>query len=135
MGTNWNIDAGKVGEPAFTGTDQLAASLAALASAMKATTTIDAITLANGSVLKQLFDGSTQGVASLWAFSTTDGSSIVDTTGYFDEVANQLRVGDFVLANTSTGGTVSSGMYMVRSNTGAVVDVANITSFGLANTD
>ena len=46
-----------------------------------------------------------------------------------------LRVGDFIMANTNTGGTVQSGVFIVRSNTGTVVDVANIADLGSVNTD
>jgi hypothetical protein len=46
-----------------------------------------------------------------------------------------LRVGDFVFANTSIGGTVASGVFIVRSNSGGVVDVSNITDFGATNHD
>ena len=46
-----------------------------------------------------------------------------------------LRVGDFIFANASLGGVVESGVFIVASNSGGVVDVANLTTFGTANTD
>jgi hypothetical protein len=46
-----------------------------------------------------------------------------------------LRAGDFIVANTNTGGTILSGVFVVKSNTGTVVDTANILDFGALNTD
>ena len=67
----------------------------------------------------------------LWHYKTPDLSDTVDTSGYFNEAAGMLRVGDFILANASPTG----GVFVVNSNTGGVVDVANITIFGGSNTD
>jgi hypothetical protein len=71
----------------------------------------------------------------LWHYKTPDLATDVDTTGYFNEAASMLRAGDFVFANTSIGGTVQSGVFIVASNSGGVVDVANITFFGTSNPD
>jgi hypothetical protein len=46
-----------------------------------------------------------------------------------------LRTGDFIMANTNTGGTVQSGMFIVKSNTGTVVDTANFADLGALNGD
>ena len=58
----------------------------------------------------------------LWHYTTTDAAASVDTAGYFNEAADMLRVGDMILANTDTDGTLSSGILHVSSNTGTVVD-------------
>jgi hypothetical protein len=71
----------------------------------------------------------------LWHYKTPDLSADIDTTGYFNEAANMLRIGDFIMANTAINATVSSGVFIVRANSEIGVDVANISSFGLANTD
>ena len=71
----------------------------------------------------------------LWHYKTPDLAATVDTTGYFNQAANMLRVGDFIFANTNTGATIESGVFIVRSNTGGVVDVSNLQSFGLSNSD
>jgi hypothetical protein len=71
----------------------------------------------------------------LWHYKTTDLPAEVDTAGYFNGAATMLRSGDFIMANTNTGGTVQSGMFIVTSNTGTVVDIANIADFGALNTD
>ena len=71
----------------------------------------------------------------LWHYKTPDLATDVDTTGYFNEAASMLRAGDFVFANTSIGGTVQSGVFIVASNSGGVVDVTNITFLGVPNDD
>jgi hypothetical protein len=71
----------------------------------------------------------------LWHYKTPDLALEVDTAGYFNAAATMLRAGDFIMANTNTGGTVQSGMFIVKSNTGAVVDTANIADFGALNSD
>ncbi|MGH6917856.1 MAG: hypothetical protein ACREJ0_09140 [Geminicoccaceae bacterium] len=71
----------------------------------------------------------------LWHYKTPDPAIEVDTAGYFNGAASMLRAGDFIMANANTGGTVQSGMFIVKSNTGTVVDTANIADFGALNTD
>ena len=71
----------------------------------------------------------------LWHYTTTDAAASVDTAGYFNEAADMLRVGDMILANTDTDGTLSSGILHVSSNTGTVVDVDDLPAIGSADTD
>ena len=46
-----------------------------------------------------------------------------------------LRVGDMILANVETAGTPGAGIFLVNSNVGGVVDVANLTPVGATDTD
>lgn len=71
----------------------------------------------------------------LWHYKTPDTAADVDTTGYFNEAASMLRVGDFIFANANVEATMESGVFIVATNSGGVVDVANITGFGTSNTD
>lgn len=71
----------------------------------------------------------------LWHYSTADAAAVVDTSGYFNDAADMLRVGDMILANTGTGGTLVSGILHVSSNTGGVVDVDDLTQVGSNDTD
>lgn len=71
----------------------------------------------------------------LWHYRTADIAGDVDASGYFNAAANMLRVGDFIIANTDTGDTNQSGVFIVKSNAGGVVDVSNITAFGETNDD
>ncbi len=72
----------------------------------------------------------------LWHYkSNPDAATTIDTTGYFNSAANLLRVGDMIMANTATGSTRIDGIFIVTSNTGSVVDVANINQLNNTNTD
>jgi len=71
----------------------------------------------------------------LWHYATADAAAAVDSSGYLNGAAELLRIGDFVFANTETGGTPVHGIFVVRANSGGVVDLANLTQFGGSNTD
>jgi hypothetical protein len=71
----------------------------------------------------------------LWHYASADAASDVDTAGYFNAAAGMLRAGDMILANLDTGGTPSAGILLVASNSGGVVDAANLTVVGGSDTD
>ena len=71
----------------------------------------------------------------LWHYKTSDTSANVDGTGYFNGAAAMLRVGDFIFANANVSATMQSGVFIVASNAGGVVDVSDITAFGTVDTD
>ena len=63
----------------------------------------------------------------LWHYKTPDTAAVVDSTGYFNGAAAMLRVGDFIFANANVNATMQSGVFIVASNAGGVVDVSDIT--------
>jgi len=71
----------------------------------------------------------------LWHYTTIDLAADVDTTGYFNGASDMLRVGDIVVANVETDGVPASGFYLVNANAAGVVDVADMTAVGAADTD
>ena len=71
----------------------------------------------------------------LWHYGTTDTAAVVDTAGYFDTAADMLRVGDMIIGNVATATSPQAGIFVVRSNTGGVVNVSDLTSFGAVDTD
>jgi outer membrane protein assembly factor BamB len=71
----------------------------------------------------------------LWHYKTPDTAAVVDSTGYFNDAAAMLRVGDFIFANANISATMQSGMFIVNSNSGGVVDVTDITAFVMTDTD
>ncbi|MBI3446483.1 MAG: hypothetical protein HY055_14275 [Magnetospirillum sp.] len=70
----------------------------------------------------------------LWHYTTADLPAIVDTTGYFNAASTMLRVGDIVVANVDTAGTMKAGLFLVSANSGGVVDVNDLTQIGSADT-
>ncbi|RDD61068.1 hypothetical protein [Ferruginivarius sediminum] len=71
----------------------------------------------------------------LWHYTSADAAASIDTEGYFNDAAEMLRVGDMVIANTSTDTTPTGGLFLVNKNTGGMVDVADITQVGASDTD
>ncbi|MBF0246694.1 MAG: hypothetical protein HQL36_01260 [Alphaproteobacteria bacterium] len=71
----------------------------------------------------------------LWHYTTTDVGADVDTSGYFNDASDMVRVGDIIIANVATGGTPASGFYLVNANASGTVDVADMTAVGGADTD
>ncbi len=71
----------------------------------------------------------------LWHYTTPDAAAAVDTAGYFNAAADMLRVGDFIFANCATGGSPAHGIFVIASNAGSVVDLADLTPFGGTDTD
>jgi hypothetical protein len=71
----------------------------------------------------------------LWHYKTPDTSAVVDSTGYFNGAAAMVRVGDFIFANTNVNAIMQSGVFIVSSNLGGVVDVSDITAFGTVDAD
>lgn len=78
----------------------------------------------------------------LWTYTTTDALTTVDGSGYFNAVANRLKVGDLIYCYSSTGPTF--GLAVVASNTRnlsasppvqGVVNVSNFTAIGAINSD
>jgi hypothetical protein len=71
----------------------------------------------------------------LWHYKSPDTPAAVDTNGYFNEAASMLRVGDFIFANVDTDATMQSGVFIVSSNSGGVINVTNLTQFGTSDMD
>lgn len=78
----------------------------------------------------------------VWTYTTADALTTVDTTGYFNAVANKLKVGDLIYCYTTTG--PAAGLAFVSSNTrnlaasppvAGVVNVTNFTAIGTVNSD
>jgi len=66
----------------------------------------------------------------MYVFSTTEAHTAVDASGYFNDVADILNVGDMIIVHGSTGGTRTVTMHIVVSNASGVVDVSDGTTIG-----
>jgi hypothetical protein len=64
----------------------------------------------------------------LWHYSTPDAAAEVDKPGYFNSACEMLRIGDFILANTSVGSaSPQHGIFVVASSQGGQVELADLT--------
>lgn len=71
----------------------------------------------------------------LWHYTTVDLATDVDTSGYFDDATDIVRVGDMILTNVDTDGTPASGIFLINANAAGVVDVADMTTVGGSDLD
>jgi hypothetical protein len=68
----------------------------------------------------------------LWHYKTTaDAKAALDTAGYFNDSAGQLKVGDIIIANGSDGAAI----LVVNANSGTVVDCGDVLAVGAADSD
>lgn len=72
---------------------------------------------------------------SVYAYKTADVIGDVNTSGYFNDLANMLSVGDLIYCFTDTGGTPAAYLVWVISNSAGVVDVTNGTVITATDSD
>ena len=71
----------------------------------------------------------------LFTYTTADAVAAVNTSGYFNDVSQDVSVGDCIIAVTSTGSTLASSIHTVASNASGVVDVTDGTTIAQTDTD
>jgi hypothetical protein len=80
------------------------------------------------------------GAPALWVYGTTDALTTVDASGYFNDAADIMQVGDFVFVASSS----TYGIHVVTGNTrdltstpavAGVVDVTNAVALGAIDSD
>lgn len=65
---------------------------------------------------------------SIWHYTTADTPATVGGAGYFNAAANDLVVGDIILAVCGIGGTVVHTSWGVSANTGTAVTVTRMST-------
>lgn len=68
-------------------------------------------------------------------YMTPDTIADINTVGYFNAVSSEVRVGDFIMAQTSTGGTMAGVTLSINANSGGVVDVTDGLAVGTTDSD
>ena len=66
----------------------------------------------------------------MYVYTTTEAHTAVDASGYFNDIADILNVGDMIIVHGATGGTRTVTMHIVVSNASGVVDVSDGTTIG-----
>ena len=72
---------------------------------------------------------------SLWHYSTEDTVATVNTSAYFNDAHDMLRLNDIILCVSSTGGTPVVSQLYVNSNSSGVVDVTDGVVVTATDTD
>lgn len=75
----------------------------------------------------------TGGGHNLWFYTSTDALTAVRESGYFNNAATMMNVGDVVFVYDSDAPTM--GISVVLSNTGSVVDIADGTALTVTDSD
>ena len=94
-----------------------------------------------GSLATPILNGSAEtvpGVPRLWMYRTADAAATVDTSGYFNDAARILSVGDWILRTTinASGVPQTNGIHVVQTISAAgVVDVTDALALTATNTD
>jgi len=71
----------------------------------------------------------------MFSYSTTDSQATVRASGYMNDVAQDVSVGDIIFVNASTGGTLTASIHTVVSNASNVVDLSDGTTISQTDTD
>lgn len=79
--------------------------------------------------------GQNSGLPRRWSYTTTDTDTQVSTSGYFNNAADLLSVGDVVTVNADTDGSPVYGRVLVNANDGTTVDVSDIEAFTTTDTE
>ena len=69
----------------------------------------------------------------MWSYTSADAIATVNTSGYFNDAADVLKVGDLIYVYDSN--TPTASLVVVLSNTGTVVDVSDGTALSVADAD
>lgn len=69
----------------------------------------------------------------LWFYDSTDAITAVRVSGYFNDAASMLNVGDAIFVLDSDAPALS--ISLVLSNTGSVVDIADGTAITVSDSD
>ncbi len=67
-----------------------------------------------------------------WQYKSTDPANTITTSGYFNNAAAMLKVGDLVFVLSGTGNNTGS-FHVVRANDGTTVDLNNGLFIPVAN--
>ena len=69
----------------------------------------------------------------MWSYTTTDAIATVNTSGYFNDASDLLKVGDLMYVYDSN--TPTASLVIVLSNASGVVDVSDGTSIAVTDAD
>ncbi len=59
----------------------------------------------------------------LFHYTTIDNTAAIETSGYFDNAVDMLRLNDLMIVNIDTDGTPATKFYIVTGNDGSSVTV------------
>jgi hypothetical protein len=69
----------------------------------------------------------------MWTYTSADAIATVNTSGYFNSVSDEVKVGDLIYVHDSN--TPTASLVIVLSNSSGVVDVSDGTAISVADAD
>lgn len=69
----------------------------------------------------------------MWTYTSVDAIATVNSAGYFNDMSDDLSVGDVIFVHDSNTPTMS--IAMVASNASGVVDITNGTTVAMTDSD
>ena len=69
----------------------------------------------------------------MWTYTSADAIATVNTSGYFNSVSDEVKVGDLIYVHDSN--TPTASLVIVLSNASGVVDVSDGTAVAETDTD
>ena len=69
----------------------------------------------------------------MWTYTSADTIATVNSAGYFNDMTNELSVGDVIFVHDSNTPTMS--IVMVASNASSVVDITDGTTVAMTDSD
>lgn len=69
----------------------------------------------------------------MWTYTSADAIATVNTSGYFNSVSDEVKVGDLIYVHDSN--TPTANLVIVLSNASGVVDVSDGTAITVADAD
>lgn len=79
--------------------------------------------------------GAGSNAPNIHTYRSNDTAATIDASGYFNNIADLLKVGDLIYAHCDADSSDTYGFCVVLSNTGTVVDVSNFTAIGAIDSD
>lgn len=69
----------------------------------------------------------------MWTYTSADAIATVNTSGYFNSVSDEVKVGDLIYVHDSN--TPTASLVIVLSNSSGTVDVSDGTAISVADAD
>jgi|TARA_Y100000401_G_scaffold117393_1_gene125993 hypothetical protein len=71
----------------------------------------------------------------MWSYTSTDAHTAIRAAGYFNDLSDEVAVGDIIYSWASTGGTATASWHVVVSNASGVVDVGDAVTVAVTDSD
>lgn len=79
--------------------------------------------------------GNAANAPAIHTYKTVDAQADINSANYFNDLVDEVRVGDAIYAFTDTDGTPAAFIFAVNANDGTNVDVTDGLAIGTTDSD